>query len=79
MHPFRAPRNIAVRHFSLVSPGLTPRRPDRAERKVEPPMIVYLVEEAGMVACYVLECFMVPQYTASAFNLFMKLSALALS
>ena len=42
-------------------------------------MIVNLVEEAGMVACYVLECFMVPQYTASTFNVFMKLSALALS
>ncbi len=42
-------------------------------------MIVSLVEEAGKVGGYVFECFVVPQISYSAFNVFMKLSALALS
>jgi hypothetical protein len=46
---------------------------------VEPPMIVDLVEEARKINGYVLECFVVHRYTTSTFNVFMKLSALALS
>jgi hypothetical protein len=53
----------------LVSPGLTPRRSERDE------MIVNLVEEAGKVDGYVLECFIVPQMA----SVFMKRSDLALS
>ncbi|PNE11611.1 MAG: hypothetical protein CR217_07980 [Beijerinckiaceae bacterium] len=53
-----------------------------AERGKEPPMFANLVEEAGKMGGYVLECFVVPQthcYTATAFDVFGKLSVLALS
>jgi hypothetical protein len=45
-------------------------------------MIANLVEEAGKMGGYVLECFVVPKiqcYTASAFDVFGKLSVFALS
>ena len=66
--------------------ALTPRplsfrtgRAQVSERGVETTSVVDLIDEAGKIGCDVLEGFVGLGWTASTFNVFMKLSASALS